>query len=180
MWRPRKVEYLSLQDHALIIMLNTLIEGVEILAADILAKKLENLNHTQLQSPENIFENVIKLAHYSNSKGDESLGYELISLYPGPRHVASLLLAVTRTLKQSSLAKIPSPNGLASPFWLRWLEKRAEKYPFLWPNHRDAVEKRFYDSGVSAVLVLPTGAGKTTVSSLKIASTLAQGKRVVF
>lgn len=180
MWRPKKVEYLSLQDHALIIMLNTLIEGVEILAADILAKKLENLNHTQLQSPENIFENVIKLAHYSNSKFDESLGYELISLYPGPRHVASLLLAVTRTLKQSSLAKIPSPNGLASPFWLRWLEKRAEKYPFLWPNHRDAVEKRFYDSGVSAVLVLPTGAGKTTVSSLKIASTLAQGKRVVF
>jgi hypothetical protein len=36
------------------------------------------------------------------------------------------------------------------------------------------------NAGVSAVLVLPTGAGKTTLSELKIASTLATGQKVVF
>ena len=36
------------------------------------------------------------------------------------------------------------------------------------------------DVGRSAVLVLPTGAGKTTISELKIAATLAAGRKVIF
>ena len=38
----------------------------------------------------------------------------------------------------------------------------------------------FLDTGKSAVLVLPTGAGKTTLSELKIAATLSSGKKVIF
>lgn len=38
----------------------------------------------------------------------------------------------------------------------------------------------FYETGKSAVVVLPTGAGKTTVSSLKIAGVLARKKKVIF
>ena len=43
-----------------------------------------------------------------------------------------------------------------------------------------AVAEGFHNSGTSAVMVLPTGAGKTTVSSLKIASVLATGKNAIF
>jgi D-beta-D-heptose 7-phosphate kinase/D-beta-D-heptose 1-phosphate adenosyltransferase len=50
----------------------------------------------------------------------------------------------------------------------------------MWPNHRQAVQREFHQTGVSGVVVLPTGAGKTTVSSLKIAGVLARGKKVVF
>jgi replicative superfamily II helicase len=64
--------------------------------------------------------------------------------------------------------------------WERWLRLRAEKLPYLWPNHRQAVEADFYGTGNSSVVVLPTGAGKTTISSLKIAGALARRKKVVF
>jgi replicative superfamily II helicase len=50
----------------------------------------------------------------------------------------------------------------------------------VWPNHREAIAKGFYQTGNSAVVVLPTGAGKTTLSSLKIAGALARKKKVVF
>jgi len=60
------------------------------------------------------------------------------------------------------------------------LKSRAKVAPFVWPNHREAIAKGFYQSGVSSVVVLPTGAGKTTVSSLKIAGALAGGRKVVF
>lgn len=50
----------------------------------------------------------------------------------------------------------------------------------LWRNHRAALATGFLEAGNSAVLVLPTGAGKTTVSELKIAATLACDKKVIF
>jgi replicative superfamily II helicase len=40
--------------------------------------------------------------------------------------------------------------------------------------------QEFHQTGKSAVVILPTGAGKTTVSSLKIAGVLARRKKVVF
>jgi len=56
----------------------------------------------------------------------------------------------------------------------------ASRFPFVWPNHRNAIAKEFHNTGKSAVVVLPTGAGKTTVSSLKIAGVLARRKKIVF
>ena len=50
----------------------------------------------------------------------------------------------------------------------------------MWQNHREAIAEDFHQVGRNAVLVLPTGAGKTTVSTLKIASTLASGRKVIF
>ncbi|CAK7033144.1 MAG: hypothetical protein DESF_01395 [Desulfovibrio sp.] len=154
--------------------------GVEMLAADILNKDYKNVSQSRYDSAEMLFEHVIALSYYSRQDFIVSGDNPLFSLYSGPRHLASLLLAGTRTLGKASLAKIPPPNNFASPFWSKWIRHRAEHYPFLWPNHQEAIEKNFYDTGKSAVLVLPTGAGKTTVSSLKIAAVLASGKRVIF
>ena len=50
----------------------------------------------------------------------------------------------------------------------------------LWQNHRLALAEGILEAGRSAILVLPTGAGKTTLSELKIAATLARGKKVLF
>jgi replicative superfamily II helicase len=79
-----------------------------------------------------------------------------------------------------AVTKIDQPPGADEDFWKSWLRHRAATAPFVWPNHRDAVEKGFHLTGKSAVIVLPTGARKTTVSCLKIASVLASGKNVVF
>ncbi|MDL2314062.1 DEAD/DEAH box helicase [Desulfovibrio sp. OttesenSCG-928-C14] len=179
-WRVRGDNSLSLQEKALTTILRTMITGVEVLAANALGKNYESAHLAPFANPQELFENIITLSQFSNSNYTIIEGKTFLSLYSGPHHLAILLLAVAQTIEKASLAKVPPPNDLESPFWTKWISHRAEQYPFLWPNHQEAIAKRFYDSGTSAVLILPTGAGKTTVSSLKIAGVLASGKRVIF
>lgn len=111
-----------------------------------------------------------------SSFGVEGMG----ATYPGPAHLARLLRSAGATLRDFALVNIPAPPGSDIDRWNEWLGDRAKSQPFIWPNHRQLVDDRFYEAGVSAVVVLPTGAGKTTLSTIKIAATLAIGKRVVF
>lgn len=107
-------------------------------------------------------------------------GAQLYSAYAGPRHLARLLKHVADALEGVGIIHLPAPAGADEPGWRSWLRHRAASKPSLWPNHRAAVASGFLDAGRSAVLVLPTGAGKTTVSELKIAATLTAGRKVVF
>jgi hypothetical protein len=91
-----------------------------------------------------------------------------------------LLLAADKGIEEAALTRLPPPAGADRTFWSSWLQDRAKKFPFVWPNHRDAIAKGFHQIGKSAVVILPTGAGKTTASSLKIAGALARRKKVVF
>ncbi|MES1973323.1 MAG: DEAD/DEAH box helicase [Pseudomonadota bacterium] len=91
-----------------------------------------------------------------------------------------MLRHVADGLEGAGIANLPAPAGAAEPAWRRWLRHRAVTKPTLWPNHREAVATGFLDAGTSAVLVLPTGAGKTTLSELKIAATLSAGRKVIF
>ena len=75
---------------------------------------------------------------------------------------------------------MPPPGGVDQQFWNRWVRHRAKTKPVLWQNHRLALAEGILEAGRSAVLVLPTGAGKTTLSELKIAATLGRGKKVLF
>lgn len=111
---------------------------------------------------------------------DERLPRPLTTYYPGPHHLARLLLIVEDVVGPAATTGVPAPPGSDPGFWRRWLEHRARTIPFLWPNHQAAVELGFQEPGTSAVLVLPTGAGKTTVSCIKIAAALARGGSVVF
>lgn len=107
-------------------------------------------------------------------------GARLYSAFAGPRHLARLLKHVADTLEGVGIIHLPAPVGADEAGWRSWLRHRAASKPSLWPNHRAAVASGFLDAGRSAVLVLPTGAGKTTVSELKIAATLTAGRKVVF
>ncbi|MGF7163316.1 superfamily II DNA/RNA helicase [Rhodoligotrophos appendicifer] len=107
-------------------------------------------------------------------------GARLVSAYAGPRHLARLLRHVADGLEGAGIANLPAPAGAAEPVWRRWLRHRADTKPTLWPNHRKAVATGLLDAGTSAVLELPTGAGKTTLSELKIAATLSAGRKVIF
>ena len=51
---------------------------------------------------------------------------------------------------------------------------------FLWDNHIEGIHKGILNPGVSAVITFPTGAGKTTLSELKVISTLLIGKRCLY
>ncbi len=102
------------------------------------------------------------------------------SAFPGPRHLASLLKAVGRELPADSLARLPAPPGVGAPFWISGLASFAKTRPYLWANHRDAVAQGYLTPGVSAAISFPTGAGKSTLSELKILSNLCQGKDTIF
>jgi superfamily II DNA/RNA helicase len=161
-------------------LVEALIAGIELLASELLSTTDPSPTAYRFESARDAFLRVLSLSCSTNVAFDAELGGSLFTSYAGPRHLASLLLAASDAVQAAALTKLPSPNGADVKFWETWLGYRADRFPFVWPNHREAIAKGFYQTGTSAVMVLPTGAGKTTVSSLKIAGALARGKKVIF
>lgn len=159
---------------AFIALVQSLVFGIEGLSKIILGIGLDD---AQIQSPKAIFEHVKSLA--ASIKRD-ALACGVEFTFPGITHLASLLTATYDGISESALTKLEPPQGSGPEFWHNWIVFRAKKIPYIWPNHRKALAGGFHHIGTSAVMVLPTGAGKTTISSIKIASTLSQGKKVIF
>lgn len=102
------------------------------------------------------------------------------AIFPGPHHLASLLLQAADTLGQGMLVRTPAPSGSAAAAWDSWIRKEAERWPFLWENHRRALATGYLTAGQSLVMTSPTGSGKTTLAALKIAATITAGKTVLY
>ncbi|QLL11111.1 DEAD/DEAH box helicase [Pseudomonas chlororaphis] len=169
-WRSEKSQSYDLQELALIALLDTLIVGIELLAEKLTGEVLEA--PINFQSPRHAFQRVLELSAQINDR--------VLYTYTGPSHLASLLMATYDGICEAGITAIPPPTGADHNFWQQWVRFRAIRYPYVWPNHRVAINKGFHQTGVSAVVVLPTGAGKTTVSSVKIAGVLARKKKVIF
>lgn len=152
--------------------------GLIHLVARLLAQVPPVLAYPLLDTPQALFDRVTQLAVANIAVPGP--GAHLVSAYAGPRHLARLLRHVADGLEGAGIANLPVPTGAVEPAWRRWLRHRAQAKPTLWPNHREAVATGFLDAGTSGVLVLPTGAGKTTLSELKIAATLSVGRKVIF
>ncbi|MCE7030984.1 DEAD/DEAH box helicase [Jiella avicenniae] len=102
------------------------------------------------------------------------------SIFAGPHHLAALLEKAGRALFEDALVFTPPPTGVDETRWTEWLKSEASRWPFLWENHRDAIATGYLQPGSSLVMTTPTGSGKTTLAALKVASTLAAGKTVVY
>ena len=179
-WRIERDRTTSLHTYALKALFETLNSGVEILAGEILNKRLSQKFTQGFESAQEAFKKVIRLTLFRPEINLGVFSNSIVSSFPGPRHIAKLLLSLSGTLVHAALADIPPPEDADKEFWSSWLDHRANHFPYLWPNHKKAVEQGFYHPNISAVLILPTGAGKTTLSALKIASTLARKKKVIF
>ncbi len=103
-----------------------------------------------------------------------------VSAFPGPHHLASLLIGATDFLGATALSKVPPPDGIDPGVWKGLLLPIAKERPFLWTNHLEALAKGFLRPGTSSVVSFPTGAGKTTLSVLKVATVLAGGGAVLY
>lgn len=178
-WR-RQPDYDDLETRALASLLETLATGVELLAAQILDEDVPAPSSGRYDSATAAFNAVLQASAVRANEFLKGIESNSILTYAGPHHLASLLLSTADGLVTASLLATPPPSGADQSMWAKWLRSRAEAAPFVWPNHREAIAKQFHETGTSAVVVLPTGAGKTTVSSLKIAGVLARGKKVVF
>lgn len=179
-WRKEGHKISDLEEGAFLALIQTIIFGLEWLAADILLLPRPEYAVKAFESPQHVFIKALDIASNSMETGTVANGLNLHPTFPGPRHLASLMLLVCEGVSESALTKIRQPHGVDEEFWQRWISLRARNFPFVWPNHREALSKGFHEPGNSSVLVLPTGAGKTTVASLKIAAVLASGKQVIF
>jgi hypothetical protein len=106
-------------------------------------------------------------------------GSPAFSLYPGPLHLANLLLGVERDLIATALSRILTPGGLTEPGWWQILRRMARKRPYLWRNHLEAIDRGYLERGISSAVSFPTGGGKSTLAELKIATVLLRGERAV-
>lgn len=176
-WRRDRI-HADLDERVFATMLETLAAGIELFAAQFLRLDSSEEITSRFSAAKDAFELVIKLS--ANNEALDPIPRTMNSIWPGPHHLASLLLSATDGISRASLVSVPPPKGADGAIWERWIRSRSDKFPYMWPNHRDAVSRGFHETGVSSVVVLPTGAGKTTISSLKIAGVLSRGKKVVF
>lgn len=102
------------------------------------------------------------------------------SCFAGPAHLAALLLPCIDFVREAAVLYTPTPAGASAAAWLNGLKLIASNRPYLWSNHRQAIGSRFLDNGTSTTCSFPTGAGKSTLSELRILSALSAGKSVVF
>lgn len=169
----------NLEARATTALFEALLVGVELFAAELLGEAVPSKIVGRFDTAAAAFSRVLALS-VAEAPVALTSGTPFITTYPGPRHLAALLLSAYDATAQAAVTKTPPPSGIDEALWRTWLRHRANEAPFCWKNHRDAVARRFHHAGKSAVLILPTGAGKTTASCLKIAATLAAGRDVVF
>jgi ATP-dependent RNA helicase DOB1 len=110
----------------------------------------------------------------------ESNVFNQKNVFAGPYRLAKLLRILEGDIYNRAIIDIPTPSGVDSGLWQLFLEKLAGERPYLWENHKQAINTNFLNPGTSAVLTLPTGAGKSTLAELKIASCLYAGKRAIY
>ncbi len=152
--------------------------GITALASRVLGQPVPSTAFKTFDTPQEAFSQVEYLSVADLALPDE--GATLVTSFAGPRHLARLLRQVANGLEGANVVALPPPTGVDAGMWIAWLRHRAKTKPLIWPNHRPPIEAGLLERGRSAVLVLPTGAGKTTVSELKIASALASGRKVIF
>lgn len=135
---------------------------------------LGQLNLTSIAAE---FAKIEELAMHSMPTGQL---FSFYSVFAGPRHLAVLLRCLAQDFPEASVANIPVPSGCDSARWLEGVRIIAINRPYLWPNHLDAIRNGYLNVGVSSAISFPTGAGKSTLSELKILSTLSASLKVVF
>lgn len=154
------------QEYAINLLMYELCEGIKDIA-------LHFLGNTNIKPNERL-EQVLLLSSYQIEEFDQ------IDTYVGIRKIARLLLGVTKHLEQAALINIPVPKGVDADRWKSFLHNRCmQGRPFIWKNHGFAIYNRFLDLGVSSIFTYPTGAGKSTIVQLKIASSILADSRVI-
>ena len=156
-----------------------LLQGIRRLAEQIRRRVDLEPSYGGVRSAATIFRRVRELCA-EPIEGVLNSGDQVFSLYPGPLHLANLLLALERDLLGTALTQIPTPGGVDEPGWWHVLRRMARERPYLWRNHRQAISAGYLEQGTSSAISFPTGAGKSTLAELKIATALLRGEKVIF
>lgn len=125
-------------------------------------------------------QNVILLSAPHSASIEQSVEDIVRFQFAGSHHLATLLTRLIDGMQAAMLIRLPAPLGANETAWSDWLRIQAQKRPFLWINHQEAVRTGYLNQRRSMVMTSPTGSGKTTLSVLKIAAVLCAGDSVVY
>ena len=145
-----------------------------------LAFRLQGRRVTGMADPIAVFAEVKALAAPAVDEEIDGLDHGALVVFPGPFHLASLLMAVGAALMEGAVVNLPPPDGLPENRWRAAMKTVAETRPYLWRNHKEAAARGYLENGTSSAIGFPTGAGKSTTGQLKIHSTLLAGRKAVF
>lgn len=101
-------------------------------------------------------------------------------IYVGSYLLSNLLTLACKELLSHALIFSPAPSHVNPKDWLKLMSSQSRQRPYLWDNHIEAISKGILNVGISSVITFPTGAGKSTLSELKILSTLRAGRRCIY
>lgn len=105
---------------------------------------------------------------------------QTVVAFAGPYHLATLLLSTAKDLGRSALSGVQPPSGISSNKWKASIQRFAWSRPYMWRNHKQAIESGYLEVGTSSVVGFPTGAGKSTLAELKINAAVLNGSTVIF
>lgn len=158
-------------DKAISILWRKLCYGIKQLA--------NNLLDPSREQRVNYFQEVISLSYFEFTTSE--FPFQQQSIFSGPLHLAKLLELLENDLLTRGIINIPPPINVDETKWLTFIKNLAKTRPYLWENHFTAIKTtNFLNPGNSAVLTFPTGAGKSTLAELKIASALFNKKSVIY
>ncbi|MET4218901.1 ATP-dependent RNA helicase DOB1 [Bradyrhizobium sp. LB14.3] len=160
-------------------LLRRLHAGVIQLARELLIRPADDPEAIAVSEAQTIFAEVGDLCIASIEGVFDVDGPHAVSVFPGPLHLAKLLLALSGDLAEAALCRVRAPSGVDGSQWWRIIRRAANKRPYLWRNHRAALDKGYLTKGTSAAISFPTGGGKSTLAELKIAAALLAGGKVV-
>lgn len=100
----------DLEARATTALFETLLIGVELLAAKVLGVATLDGRPGQFDSPSAAFRTVMQLATFTHDTLDSKA--PLLTTYPGPRHLAALLRATAESIEQAATTAIEPPPGL--------------------------------------------------------------------
>lgn len=164
-------------EQAVAVLYNQILEGILKLYGILIGE--ENFDETV-----KVFKDIKNLCveEYSDLiEGYQNNASHFLSTFPGPFLFASLLENVAHSLFNQALINVATPKINNLNKWKNEIARVIKIKPYLWSNHKRIVEKYAYlDRGVSIVLSLPTGAGKTTLSQLKAISALVDNYKIIF
>lgn len=104
----------------------------------------------------------------------------ILTTLPGPHHLASLLVRAGDVVLRAGVVNVDSPAVVDQDAWSDELRRFAQRRPYLWHNHLEAINGGLLNVDTSAVVSFPTGAGKSTLAELKAATILLCGGKVIF
>ena len=154
----------------------TLLKGVRALALQMLRTREAGISSDPLE----FFRKVKALSTSDDDREAIDLRHGPVSVFSGPGHLASILIAVARDMSRGAVVSLPPPSGVDPNRGQTYLGRLARRRPILWRNHREAIESGYLEHGVSAAVGFPTGAGKSALADLKIATALLADRSVIF